>query len=130
VSREDIINIRTGPDGRTVRVLPDGSTEPYAVAEPDWERLDAMTDSDIARQIAENPDAAPDMTEALASPPVRILRRRLGMSQEQFAVAFRIAVGTVRDWEQGRRQPDGPARSLLTIIEREPEAAKRALASG
>jgi len=41
---------------------------------------------------------------------------------------FGLPLGTLRDWEQGRKQPDAPARALLRIIEREPEAARRALA--
>lgn len=59
---------------------------------------------------------------------VRALRRRLGMSQNEFAVAFGVNAGTVRNWEQGRRRPEGPARVLLLVIEREPELVQRALA--
>jgi putative transcriptional regulator len=55
------------------------------------------------------------------------LRERLGLSQEDFADAFGVSVGTVRGWEQGRREPDGPARVLLTVIDREPAAVLRAL---
>ena len=58
---------------------------------------------------------------------VRALRERLAMSQERFAEAFMVSVGTVRNWEQGRRIPDGPARMLLNIIQREPRAVLRAL---
>jgi putative transcriptional regulator len=60
---------------------------------------------------------------------VAALRKRLGMSQPVFARMFGLSVGTVRDWEQGRCQPDGPARVLLCIIEREPKAVERALAA-
>lgn len=58
---------------------------------------------------------------------VRKVRRRLGMSQGQFAAQFGISPATLRNWEQGRRQPEGPARVLLNIIEREPDAVQRAL---
>jgi len=58
---------------------------------------------------------------------VRRVRRRLAMSQEEFAARFGISTATVRNWEQGRRQPDGPARVLLNIIDREPAAVQRAL---
>ncbi len=58
---------------------------------------------------------------------VKKVRRRLGMSQGQFAAQFGINPATLRNWEQGRRQPEGPARVLLNIIEREPDAVRHAL---
>lgn len=58
---------------------------------------------------------------------VRKVRRRLGMSQGEFAAQFGINPATLRNWEQGRREPEGPARVLLNIIEREPDAVRRAL---
>jgi putative transcriptional regulator len=60
---------------------------------------------------------------------VRAVRAKLGMSQHSFAARFGVSLSTVRNWEQGRRRPEGPARVLLTIIDREPEAVERALAS-
>ena len=65
---------------------------------------------------------------ALPSVDVRAARRKLGLSQAKFAAAFKISPSTLRKWEQGTRQPHGPARVLLTVIDREPEAVKRALA--
>ncbi len=58
---------------------------------------------------------------------VQAIRRKLGLSQPQFAARYSLAIGTVRDWEQGRRRPDRHARMLLRVIEREPEAVERAL---
>jgi putative transcriptional regulator len=58
---------------------------------------------------------------------VRELRERLGLTQEEFAAAFAVSVGTVRNWEQGRREPQGPARVLLAVIAREPDAVRRAI---
>jgi len=58
---------------------------------------------------------------------VRALRRRLGLTQERFAARYGFRLATVRDWEQGRRRPIGPARVLLYVIDREPEAVARAL---
>jgi putative transcriptional regulator len=58
---------------------------------------------------------------------VKQARKKLGMSQVQFAEQFGINSATLRNWEQGRRQPEGPARVLLAIIDREPEAVQRAL---
>jgi putative transcriptional regulator len=55
------------------------------------------------------------------------VRTKLGLSQEAFARKFRISLGTLRNWEQGARSPEGPARVLLSIIDKEPEAVERAL---
>lgn len=60
---------------------------------------------------------------------VRKIRRRLGLSQQDFAQTYGFALSAVRDWEQGRRRPERSARILLKIVEREPEAVTRALAS-
>ncbi len=58
---------------------------------------------------------------------VKGLRRRFGVTQVQFAARYGFKLATLRDWEQGRRQPVGPARVLLNVIDREPEAVERAL---
>src|SRR5690349_15236429 len=58
---------------------------------------------------------------------VPAMRTRLGLSQGEFAAAFGVSVATVRSWEQGRREPEGPARVLLAVIDREPDAVLRAL---
>ena len=55
------------------------------------------------------------------------VRKKTGLSQEQFAQRFRINLATLRNWEQGVRQPEGPARVLLMVIAAEPEAVERAL---
>jgi len=60
---------------------------------------------------------------------VPAIRKRLGLSQNEFSARFGIPPGTLRDWEQNRRQPEGPARALLIVIDKEPEAVKRALKS-
>ncbi len=61
---------------------------------------------------------------------VKAVRKRLGLSQAAFAARFGFSIGTLRDWEQKRRRPEGPARVLLTVIDREPKAVERALAEG
>jgi putative transcriptional regulator len=61
-------------------------------------------------------------------PDVPAIRKKLGFTQQQFAQRFGVSLGTLRNWEQGLRLPEGPARVLLTVIDREPEAVKRALA--
>ena len=58
---------------------------------------------------------------------VRAIRHQLGLSQPEFAAQFGFSLGTLRNWEQGHRQPEGPSRVLLTLIERIPDEIKRAL---
>ena len=66
----------------------------------------------------------------IASPvDVKAVRLQAKKTQAQFADAYRIPVATLRDWEQGRRQPDAPARALLTVIAADPQAVERMLAS-
>jgi putative transcriptional regulator len=55
-------------------------------------------------------------------PNVKKLRERLEMTQEEFAEAYRIPLGTLRDWEQRRKFPDAPARAYLLVIEKSPES--------
>lgn len=61
------------------------------------------------------------------TPRVRKIRRALGLSQEEFATRFHIPIGTLRDWEQGRKDPDAAARAYLVVIGRNPKAVSEAL---
>lgn len=110
-----------------VKVTPEMAEQ--VIRETNWAAIDAPTDEDIDRQIAEDADVAPDMSNFIAAMRVRMVRRKLKLTQAQFAQRFRVPLGTLRDWEQGRREPDAPAVALLRIIEREPAAAIRALAA-
>ena len=105
----------------------------------DWSRVTAAGDEAIDEQIAGDPDVSPVFTdEELARarrvlpPPapedVRAIRQRLGLSQEQFAARYGFSVETIRNYEQGHRKPQGPARVLLRVIASEPDAVTRALA--
>jgi putative transcriptional regulator len=58
---------------------------------------------------------------------VRQLRKRMGLSQTQFAAKFGFSLDSVQNWEQGHRQPEGPARVLLTVIAKNPTAVEEAL---
>lgn len=58
---------------------------------------------------------------------VRVVRRKLGLSQVEFADMIGVSVATLRNWEQGRRIPEGPARALLRVAARSPEAVREAL---
>jgi putative transcriptional regulator len=100
----------------------------------DWSRLDAMTEEDVHAAALRDPDAQPLTEERLAHmrrvPRARTLRRALGLTQEEFATRYQIPIGTLRDWEQGRTEPDQPARAYLKAIAGDPEAVQRALRSG
>ena len=73
------------------------------------------------------PDAAPDETGTL--PAVRDLRRRAQLTQLEFAARLGVPVETIRNWEQGKRAPRGPARALLAVIAHSPETVFAALAT-
>jgi putative transcriptional regulator len=68
--------------------------------------------------------------QAPTSVDVRLVRQKLNMSQKKFAACFGLKLESLRNWEQDKRVPDTSARVLLTIIDREPEAVKKALALG
>lgn len=90
-----------------------------------------MTAQQVAAAARTDPDAQPLTEEDLRRMPrtsrVKIIRRALGLTQEEFADRYEIPLGTLRDWEQGRSRPDQPARSYLKIIARDPEGVRRAL---
>jgi putative transcriptional regulator len=99
----------------------------------DWTRLDAMTDAERHAAALADPDAQPLTPERLArmkrTPQVKVIRRALGLSQEDFAARFHIPLGTLRDWEQGRKDPDAAARAYLVVIGQNPTAVSEALRS-
>lgn len=97
-----------------------------ALATTNWRKIDAMTDRDIARQIASNPDAAPDMAPEID---VRAIRHATGMTQAEFATAYEFSIRTVQEWERGAKRPSGPARTLLRAIKADPEGLRKALAA-
>lgn len=104
----------------------------------DWSKIPTPSDEEIDAQIAEDPDTAPLVTtEELANArlvipsqhgeDVKVIRGRLGLSQKEFAKRFGFSIETIRNYEQGHRQPNGPARTLLRVIASEPDAVARAL---
>ena len=60
---------------------------------------------------------------------IKAIRERLGKSQSEFALMIGVSVATLRNWEQGRRTPDGPARALLKVASNNPEAVEKALSA-
>jgi len=113
-------------DGVLVRIKPDGAEEVMPV-----EPLAPMAPAEVEAAAWRDPDARPFTPEELAKvkriPRAGTLRRPLGLTQEEFAARYRIPLGTLRDWEQGRSEPDQPARAYLTVIARDPEGVRRAL---
>ena len=89
----------------------------------DHAELAATTEADIRRHMIEdgqNPDASTGPFEIVV--PANIVREKLGLSQEGFARALHIPIGTIRNWEQNRVTPDPAARALLAILYRRPDA--------
>ena len=90
-----------------------------------------MTEAEIeaaARTDSHNRPLTPaDFARMKRTPQVKIIRRALGLSQDDFAARYHIPIGTLRDWEQGRAVPDQAARAYLTVIARDPEAVRKAL---
>jgi putative transcriptional regulator len=126
-----MIRVQKGPDGKFVQIMPDGSTRPI-YGRTDWARLDAMTEEEIEANALADPDNPPISDEELARfrrvPNPREIRKRLNLTQEEFAERFHLRLGTIRDWEQGKKQPDSAARVLLWVIEMNPEVVDQALA--
>ena len=99
----------------------------------DWRAFDAMSEEGRHRAALSDKDAPPATDAQLARarrvPSVRALRRKLNLTQEEFAARFHLPLGTVRDWEQGAHRPDKAAQVLLTVIANDPDAVARALES-
>ena len=74
-------------------------------------------------------ERVPARSFRIGEPDVRTLRQRYGLTQPKFAALMGISVATLRNWEQGRRRPEGPARALLKVAAANPEAVAAALAS-
>ncbi len=117
---------RTRADGVLVEVMPDGTERPF----PD-RPMRPITEEEVHKAALNDPDAQPLSQERLARmrrvPRARTLRRALGLTQEEFATRYQIPLGTLRDWEQGRAEPDQPARAYLKAIAGNPEAVQSAL---
>jgi putative transcriptional regulator len=90
-----------------------------------------MTVDAIERAARADPDAQPltaaDLTRMKRTPQAKIIRRALELTQEEFAARHHIPIGTLRDWEQGRAEPDRPTRAYLTLIARDPDRVSRTL---
>ena len=144
MSKTDTI-VRMHRDGTLHRVMLDGTEVPMPdpgplapiteeqISEAAWRDPDArpMTEEEISEAARRDPDAQSitdeEFRRARKVPRIKTLRRALALTQEEFAARYHIPFGTVRDWEQGRSEPDQPARAYLTVIARDPEGVRRAL---
>jgi putative transcriptional regulator len=83
-----------------------------------------MTEAEAKAAAKADPDARPmtpaELARAQRVPRVKTLRRAPGFTQEEFSLRYQIPIGTLRDWEQGRTEPDQPARTYLKVIARDP----------
>jgi putative transcriptional regulator len=117
---DDTTNAKMRSDGTLVRIMSDGSEQPVPIppSRP-------LSDAEALAAALADPDAQPFTAEQLAAaqpvPRVKTLRRALRMTQEEFAARFHLSLATVRDWEQGRAQPDQTASTYLAIIARNPQ---------
>jgi putative transcriptional regulator len=118
VSRTNTVRARI--DGDRVYLIASDGSETLLVPEVDHARLDATDEAQIA--------AADAAARAEAAAHIRGLRARTGLSEAAFARRLNVSVETLRNWEQGKRLPQGPARALLRIIDKAPDAAMAALA--
>ena len=116
--------LRLKADGRIVE-LRDGQEFPLAPAMPGLAH--AMPEPATPAGSSTTPDVASGETPAL--PAVRDLRRRAQLTQLEFAARLGVPVETIRNWEQGKRAPRGPARALLAVIAHSPETVFAALAT-
>jgi len=106
-----MLRVRLKADGRLVQILPNGSERPIRASDrrPSTARIDDAT---------QPPDG-----RFLEAAYARNVRGQTGLTQAAFAARIGVPVETVRNWEQGKRSPRGPARALLKVIEQAPDAA-------
>jgi putative transcriptional regulator len=107
-----MMRVRLKADGRIVEILPDGSER----ALPSQLEPAAVQSSRNGRATAIN-GAPPDAAYA------RGVRARTKLTQAEFAARIGVPIETVRNWEQGKRSPRGPARALLKVIDKAPDVA-------
>jgi putative transcriptional regulator len=140
--QEHLLVVSYAMRGERVRIIPrasrsrandDGIMRKTAKRTPriDFSRADAMSARQRRAAAMADRDNRP-MTDAEWAaaprvPQVSVIRRALRLSQEDFAGAFHIPLGTLRDWEQGRNQPDAAARAYLRVIARAPDTVRQAL---
>ena len=107
---------------KTIRIRVDPSTL-STLGTIDADRFDRTTDAEISSHEAQD-EAEARLTAARYA---RRVRKRLGFTQVEFAERIDVSLDTIRNWEQGKRSPTGPAKALLKVLDKAPEAALLAL---
>lgn len=101
------------------------------VDQSDWDYVRNMTDEEAEANALSDPDNPPATEEQLKRMRrislAKHVRFKLMLTQEEFSERYQIPLGTLRDWEQHRSEPDQPARSYLRVIAADPEAIARLL---
>ncbi|OPY57972.1 MAG: hypothetical protein A4E57_04910 [Syntrophorhabdaceae bacterium PtaU1.Bin034] len=124
--KKTITTVKMHRNGTLHRVSHHGTEKPL-LSPP----VRKMTEAEIEAAARRDPDAQPlgekDMARMHRVPRAKTLRRALGLTQEEFSSRFEIPLGTLRDWEQGRAEPDQTARAYLKAIAGNPEAVEQAL---
>ena len=117
---KNFISVRTTKDRRVLQVLEDGR-------EVD---ITPQRRQQSAAPIADEEGMSPEQL-SLLKPVARskTMRRAMGLTQEEFSERYRIPLGTLRDWEQGRSEPDATSRAYLKVIAANPEMVRQTLAS-
>ena len=100
------------------------------IDETDWQRVVAITDEEAEANALSDPDNPP--TSEGAKPAgvmarAQVIRRALRLTQEEFSARYQIPLGTLRDWEQHRSEPDQATRAYLKVIATDPDGVAKAL---
>jgi putative transcriptional regulator len=115
---------RIRSDGKVVRVTKGDKETPFSDRP-----MRPMTEGQVKAAAGADPDTRPMNAEQLRTarrvPRVKTLRRALGLTQEEFAARYQIPLDTLRDWEEGRTEPDQTTRAYLKVIARDPEGVHR-----
>ncbi|MGD9506099.1 MAG: helix-turn-helix domain-containing protein [Syntrophobacteraceae bacterium] len=113
--------------------MKNANTTKQTSPESGWRRFDAMTDEERRAAALRDPDAQPitpeNMGKMSRTPQVKVIRRALGLTREEFSSRFHIPLAALRDWEQNVSEPDAAVRAYLTVIARNPQAVADALDS-
>ena len=106
-----MMRVRLKADGRLVEILADGSEAALKLPPPE------------ADQRVLSPPVAPERAPPVDAGYARRIRSQTRLTQAEFAARIGVPIETVRNWEQGKRQPRGPARALLKLLDEAPDVA-------
>jgi len=111
--------------------LTSGAEDDQRPGKTDWTRIEALTGEEVLQNALADEDNPPLIDDQLARmrriPDPQEIRQCLGLTQREFAQQFQIAMGTLRDWEQGARRPDSAAQAHFRVIAAAPDVVRRIL---